>query len=425
MALKPRAALIKLCRPLALQWGVTVYSALVSLGLSVLFARSMGSSAFGHYSYIYVLVSVLVLMQDAGFNSLLMRERTSPSAALSSRYAELPATALFHLLLTTSAFILIAGLAHVWLDGAALVAGIFCFAMITLTQWQSTWFKGGGDFGRDAFFIFYGRTLSALFVLASVAAFGATPVSIFLAWGLGLLLTMVCHLKHFPLLVRIEWRVPVWAYRSSLSFLVLGFASTFYHQIDIVILRHLLGEVPAIGHYAVATRIQDGLMALATPVALMLFRRMRMLANTGDQGNRFSRNAVIGAALVGLFIAIVGSVFGPWVVSMLFGSAYAEGAHAIIRLLFSGLIFALPNYVLAQHAIATQHERWFAASLIVAVTVNVALNFVLIPAMGVDGAALATVLTELCLCAALCWQLRRSLFTTPACPAAMQRQPES
>jgi O-antigen/teichoic acid export membrane protein len=89
-----------------MQWTVTVYSAAVSLGLSVLFARSMGSSAFGHYTYIYVLASFLVLMQDAGFNTLLMRERTAPSAVLQSRYVELPSTALLHLIMTTLFFMI-------------------------------------------------------------------------------------------------------------------------------------------------------------------------------------------------------------------------------------------------------------------------------------------------------------------------------
>ncbi|MBD8598793.1 oligosaccharide flippase family protein [Pseudomonas sp. CFBP 8772] len=410
MALAPRAAFIKQVAPLAMQWGVTAYSAAVSLGLSVLFARSMGSSSFGHYTYIYVLVTVLVLMQDAGFNVLLMRERASPSAALSTRYSELPSTALMHLLVTTSVFMLLAGAFHLWVDGPALMAGIFCFAMVTLTQWQSSWFKGAGNFQRDAQFLFYGRTVSALFVLGSVLIAGAAPVSIFLAWGLGLGFTLACHFKHFPAFRRIEWKVPAWAYRSSVSFFAVGLASTLYHHIDIVILRHLLGEVPAIGQYAVATRIQDGLMALATPVALMLFRRMRILAVDGDDGSRFSRNSVVGAAFIGLLLALGGWVLGPWVVGILFGSAYADGAHTIIRLLFTGLIFALPNYVMEQHAIATQQERWFAKSLIAAVTVNVALNFALIPVIGVAGAALATLLTEICLCTALCCRLRRTLF---------------
>jgi O-antigen/teichoic acid export membrane protein len=405
-----RAIFVKRVAPLAMQWGVTVYSAAVSLGLSVLFARSMGSSAFGHYTYIYVLAGFLVLVQDAGFNTLLMRERSAPSAVLQSRYAELPSTALLHLTVTTAVFLILTAILYRWLDGPSLAAGIFCFATITLTQWQSSWFKGAGRFERDAVFLFCGRSVSALFVLMCVLSVGAAPVSIFLAWGAGLLVTLVGHYKHFPPLVKIQWKLPTWAYRSSISFFAVGLASSLYHQIDIVLLRNVLGEVPAIGHYAVATRIHDGLMSLATPVVLMLFRRMRALAMDPDADGRFSRNAIAGALGVGVFLALIGWTLGPWLVSVLFGSAYADCTQTIIGLLFTALIFALPNYVLAQNAVATQHERWFAGCLFMAVGVNVLLNLYLIPLNGVLGAAWATILTEFFLSIVLCWGLRSELF---------------
>lgn len=406
-----RAIFVKRFAPLAMQWTVTVYSAAVSLGLSVLFARSMGSSAFGHYTYIYVLASFLVLMQDAGFNTLLMRERTAPSAVLQSRYVELPSTALLHLIMTTLFFMIMTVLLSRWLDAPSLVAGIFCFATITLTQWQSSWFKGAGHFERDAIFVFCGRSVSALLVLVAVLSTGATPASIFLAWGAGLLLTLAAHHRYFPLIVKARWKLPLWAYRSSISFFAVGLASSLYHQIDIVILRNILGEVSAIGHYAVATRIHDGLLSLATPVVLMLFRHMRVLARKPGESGRFSRRAVLSALVIGSFLALIGWTVGPWLVGVLFGSPYADGTQTIIGLLFTALIFALPNYVLEQNAIATQHERWFAASLFLAVCINVLLNVYLIPIKGVEGAAWATILTEISLFVVLLWGLRRELLS--------------
>lgn len=409
MDLVQRQILFKRFAPLMMQWGVTCYSAAVSLGLSVLFARSMGSSAFGHYTYIYVLASVLVLAQDAGFNTLLLRERVAPSATLQSRYEQLPTIAVLHLLVTSSLLLIMAVAFYGWVDAPSLMSGILCFAAITLMQWQSSWFKGAGKFERDALFLFCSRSFSAIFVLVAVLTLEPSPVVIFLAWSAGLLLTLAFHFRHFPMLVNIDWEIPTWAYRSSLNFFAVGLASTLYHQIDIIILRSLLGEIPAIGHYAVATRIHDGLLLLATPVVLMLFRRMRTLAVQPGADTRFSRNAVIGALLIGIVLAMAGWIIGPWIVGMLFGNAYADGAHKLIQLLFLALVFALPNYVLEQNAIATQHERLLAVSFFVAIAANVALNFYLIPAMGVEGAAWATILTEVLLFGILTYGLRREV----------------
>lgn len=410
MDLVQRQVLFKRFTPLMMQWGVTGYSAAVSLGLSVLFARSMGSSAFGHYTYIYVLSSVLVLAQDAGFNTLLLRERAAPSVTLKSRCDQLPTIALLHLLVTTLLLVVMAGAFYGWVDAPSLMSGILCFTAITLMQWQSSWFKGAGKFERDAVFLFCSRSLSAIFVLVAVLTLGPSPVVVFLAWSAGLLLILALHFRHFPILVRIDWKFPGWAYRSSLSFFAVGLASTLYHQIDIIILRNLLGEIPAIGHYAVATRIHDGLLLLATPVVLMLFRRMRVLAMQPGAGTRFSRNAVVGALLIGIVLAVAGWIVGPWIVGMLFGNVYADGAQKLIQLLFLALVFALPNYVLEQNAIATQHERLLAISFFFAIAVNVALNFYLIPSMGVEGAAWATVLTEVLLCGILSCGLRREVL---------------
>lgn len=410
MDLTHRTTLIRRLTPLVMQWGVTVYSAAVALGLSVLFARSMGSTAFGHYTYISVLASFIVLAQDAGFNTLLMRERTAPSSALKAHYDELPSIVLLHLLLTTTLFMGLTALLYRWLDGPSLIAGIFCFATITLTQWQSSWLKGAGHFERDAIFLFCGRSVSALLVLISVVCVGATPVSVFSAWGVGLLLSLACFHKNIPPVIKVRWKLPTWAYRSSLSFFAAGLASTLYHQIDIVMLRNTLGAVPAIGHYAVAARIYDGLLLLATPVVLMLFRRMRALAMSPQGDHGFSLNAALGASAIGVFLAVTGWLFGPWVISVLFGSIYAEGARAVVGLLFTALIFALPNYVLGQSAIAMQQERWLAGCLFFAVVVNVLLNFYLIPLRGIEGAAWSTLFTELSLTAALGWGLRKQLF---------------
>lgn len=75
-------SLLRKSSPLIAQWMSTIYGAAMSLGISIFLARSMGPDAFGAYTYIYVLAMFLALIQDAGLKTLLLRERTSPTAAL-------------------------------------------------------------------------------------------------------------------------------------------------------------------------------------------------------------------------------------------------------------------------------------------------------------------------------------------------------
>lgn len=144
--------------------------------------------------------------------------------------------------------------------------------------------------------------------------------------GLGLGLTLAGHFEHFPLFRRSEWTVPVWAYRCSVSFLAAGLVSTLYQHI--VIHRHQLGEVPAIVNYAVAQRTQDGLMAPAIPVALMLFRRRKILA-VWRRGKpvklQFNCRSVVRRFAIGGRVV----TWTPWVVDILFGGAYSGEAHTM------------------------------------------------------------------------------------------------
>lgn len=83
-------SLLRKGSPLIVQWMSTIYGAVMSLGISVLLARSMGPDAFGAYTYIYVLAMFLALIQDAGLKTLFLRERASPTAALKALNQTLP-----------------------------------------------------------------------------------------------------------------------------------------------------------------------------------------------------------------------------------------------------------------------------------------------------------------------------------------------
>ncbi|KPB72079.1 polysaccharide biosynthesis C-terminal domain-containing protein [Pseudomonas cannabina] len=387
-------SLLRKGSPLIFQWVSTFYGAAVSLGISILLARSMGPDAFGAYTYIYVLAMFLALIQDAGIRTLLLRERTSPTASLKTLNQALPNQALLHLVVSSLLLMLLSYLASYWIDGRALAAAVFCFGVITLVAWLSSWFKGVGEFSKDALFQVCARSLSALMILSSIAVFGLTPVAIFSAWGLGLLLTFLWFRRDLPTLVNAPLALPVWAYRSAFVFLLLDLLTTIYHRVDIVILHSVLGYVPEVGSYAVACRLIDGVMLLATPVALVLFRRIRHLAETPGGSTNFSRKSIVMAFAIGALLASCGWVSGGWGVGWLFGSAYVDETQPIMGWLSISLLFALPNFVLTQCAVATHRERFFLVSAAFSLLVNVCLNAWLVPLHGALGAAWATVSSE-------------------------------
>ena len=106
----------------------------------------------------------------------------------------------------------------------------------------------------------------------------------------------------------------------------------------------------------------------------------------------------VSAGLVG-FAAITTAVLWPaagLIVRLVFGASFAGAVPAFRILLLAFPLLSL-NYALTQQLIGWSGERSYALTCALALIVNLALNARLIPAWSIDGAAWATVATEVVL----------------------------
>lgn len=397
----------RLLPALAWQWAATLYCAAVSFGLSALLGRLLGAAGFGAYATLYTAASLLALLLDGGFRTLLLRERTAVSADAPA-LERLPGIALGHLVLVGGALLALSPLLGRVLQLDGLPAALLCFGMLTWTQWGSAWLRGAGEFARDARWQAGSRTLGALFILFGVWLLGASSTGVFLCWSAGLLAA--------SLLLRTGLARPpardrsLLAHRLAASFLVIDLFSTLYQRIDILLLHAWSADAAAVGRYAAAYRLLDGVFLLAAPVALLLFRRLRLARGEAAATRRFAWRALGAAAGLGAALGGGALLAGPWVLGWVFGAAFAGADGGVIRWLFAGLAIALPNSVLTQMALACQRERWFAAGAACALLVNLACNALWIPAHGALGAAWATLATEAALGLVLLCGLRGLLL---------------
>ncbi|WP_040239487.1 lipopolysaccharide biosynthesis protein, partial [Xanthomonas citri] len=149
-----------------------------------------------------------------------------------------------------------------------------------------------------------------------------------------------------------------------------------YRRSDVVILQH---TVPAaeVGQYAAAYRVFDGVLLLAMPVALLLFRQLRLARAQAGRARRLEDRALWLAAAAGLALAASGAWLGNWLMELLYGASYRAVAGQLLGWLFAAFVFVLPNYVLTQAAIACDQQRWYVLGASVAAVVNIALNLLL------------------------------------------------
>jgi O-antigen/teichoic acid export membrane protein len=171
-------------------------------------------------------------------------------------------------------------------------------------------------------------------------------------------------------------------------------------RIDALLLS-LFTTQATVGLYGAAYRLLDSTLFLTWSFGLAIFPVLSRLdrETTPTIATAFEMACkAITALLLPIGVAI--ALFGPVVVKTLYGDEFA-GASTAARLL-GGTILLYGLYALGCFTVAAQDsQRWILWVSGPGLVLNVALNLALIPAMSLDGAALAMTITQLIMSAAM------------------------
>jgi O-antigen/teichoic acid export membrane protein len=177
--------------------------------------------------------------------------------------------------------------------------------------------------------------------------------------------------------------------RSALPFLFIGGMQIINNQTDIVMLGALRGA-EVVGIYRAATRVAQLVVFVLTAANVVLQPTIARLYAVRDM-QRVQHIATQSARvilLVSVPIAVVLIAFGQWIL-LAFGQEFTKGATALAILSGGQLVNAAMGSV-GLLLNMTGHERDTARGVGIAAVVNVALNAILIPLWGINGAAIAT-----------------------------------
>ena len=377
-------------RLLSCQWYATVYVAAISAGVTFYLARSLGPGSFGVYSYFLAVASVIAAVQDGGFRTLLVREKTATSPALRAVAATLPHAAIGNNLLVTAVVAVVIGILPIQ-DKEVLLAALLCFSLFMISQTVSAMRRGEGRFIADAWWQIGVRSAMAIAIVGFAMVGGLSPLGIFIAWSAGTIVALIVGARGL-----LAWpSVPDYRalYRDLVPFAVIDVATTIYFKIDIVMLRHLLDDARQVGYYSAAYKVLEGVILLLTPVSYVCFRALRQSWQDKARFAWLFRRMTGGMLLGAVGIILMVGLAGTWMIRIVYGEAYAMAAELLFWLSLS-LFFMMPNYILTQAAIADNRSASYAWITLAASIGNVGMNLLLIPRYGAVGAAWATIASE-------------------------------
>lgn len=368
--------------------------AVITFGASLVYARALQPHGYGLYAYVLAWAGLLTLPAGLGFPLYLVREGAKFPSSLRSLLAWadsrlLVSGLLFGIMLVCAFFLPQAADAR-WLFVVAAPLpllnnmGDVRAALLHVLGWvaRSQWPK---------FILGPGLTLA---VLAGLWVWRGRlyPVELIASIVAAATLTVLINQFQFRRAVR-EFdseSMPSVNIKSALPFMWLGMLYMINSRTDLIMLGSIKGAHDA-GIYAVAMRAGEVITFVLMAADMVLRARIARLYHDGDYHvlQRLLTAAVRRIALLSAPLAILFIVAANPLLHHLYGSAYADGATPL-RILagaqFLSVLFGSTDHILNM----TGHERLTMRAVAVSVLLNIVLNFLLVPPLGIDGAAIAT-----------------------------------
>jgi O-antigen/teichoic acid export membrane protein len=157
-------------------------------------------------------------------------------------------------------------------------------------------------------------------------------------------------------------------------------------RIDVYMVQAFLGPVQT-AFYALALHFTELVLEVPQAIGLVLYPRLTALSEA--EVHRLTAQTCRRTLMVTVPAAAALALFGPWVITLWYGAPYAP-AGAPLPWAAVGVAAMSIFVIITRDFTSRQRQRVNTIAGLLALVANVALNLVLIPRLGIVGAALAT-----------------------------------
>lgn len=364
--------------------------------LGILVVRYLGSQDYGLFATAVVVATVFAVFLDFGFSELMVREGSRRESEIRSH---LGSSLLAYSLLGVVCYITMAGfacMAH-YSQGVVLLIMIYGIGTFSARGWQ-IW---------QAIFRIQQRLDLHAKLEIGAALLRASLLAAFLLFRLGLVALVSIHAAVSVLFFGLHIVIGKRFYRPTLDFthtlrcirpaVPFGISAAlffFYRQTDVLMLS-LMSSPEIIGAYAAVYR----LIILLYELPLIVFNKTllpTMFRSYKDNPQELKKIYATGSRYMlglGVLFSFFLYFYAKTIVLTLFGQSYEHAALAL-RI----LAFGVPLRYLSAGAEATltavdrMKDKVMAQGAVA--LLNVALNLILIPAYSLNGAAVASLISE-------------------------------
>lgn len=184
-------------------------------------------------------------------------------------------------------------------------------------------------------------------------------------------------------------------FSRSYHFILSGIMVAVYGQTDKFMLKHMLGSVDT-GYYSTAVYISN-MWCFILSAIIASFYPIIMEANNRSEEEFIRKNKQLYAIVFYLciFVSAVISLFSNHIINILYGLTYAPSV-APLRIVTWYTAFSYLGVARDAWIVCKNKQRYLKWIYVSTALVNVILNYVLIPRWGATGAAVASLVAQVC-----------------------------
>ena len=395
-------------------WGLvgTIALKVVSFAYAIYVARAFSQENVGLFYLSISVIGLIGFWRNLGLPAALQRyvpyfeSKKQGGKAISLLKISLAANALLGVLLFALIFLLADPIGAIYqspglADGLRLLAAYVLFE--NLFNVSISFLQGRGDIKSNQFLNNMQNIIKLVLTVALFTVFGATLFTLSAAF---ILAYAAVFLMSIPMLLRSVPTLPSSGEKMSASevlreVLPFGITLTIVQTFWILISstdRALLGyfgnsanSIETVAIYSIASQLALTIMVFPSAVGNIFLPVISRLAGKDDHATmrKVMQTSQRWILFVTIPIALATMAFAGEMLSVFYGSAYRPGANAM-SIFILGLLFSVLAYPMS---LALAGMRLVKLELYVAIAcaiVNVALNILLIPYFGMEGASAAS-----------------------------------
>jgi O-antigen/teichoic acid export membrane protein len=389
---------------------------LISLFVLIYLARYLGTSGFGKFSFTFAYLAFFGVITDLGLQTILVREmsRDPPNAPklIGNGYV-------IRFILTMLAFVLsivvISLMSYPTDTTTYIYIAAFTLLFISFSDFYATIFAANLRMEYNIVAKIVYRSLSAGLIIWIIFSHGTLAQILTVMVFSEIIKTVINYIPSRKFVrPRFEIDFGLWKHllKESLPIALSSIILIIYIRTDIVMLSIMKGDV-AVGYYSGASKLYETLILIPSAFMVSMFPIMSAsFKNSKDRLIKSYRLSFRYLLIIILPIAIGTTLLADEFIFLLYGAEFAGSAFAL-QILIWALVFTSVNSVLLDLLTSINKQKLNTFSHTMCAIANVTLNFILIPILSYNGAAIATVVTTVVLFTASFYLVSKHLQVLP------------